>query len=135
MLNLIIFEGYTFRRAAGDFKVSLNATSLGNSKSFASAAPRQRDGTSVGSLKPLARQRHVSPNSFKTFGHAARRNLRSKSKKSLSFVKKLDSYATGCQYTLLYNIYQRKAPNSITKLLDRIFLISNLDIIRMYINW
>ena len=40
MLNLIIFEGYTFRRAAGDFKVSLNATSLGNSKSFASAARR-----------------------------------------------------------------------------------------------
>ena len=36
MLNLIIFEGYTLRRAAGDFKVSLNATSLGNSKSFAS---------------------------------------------------------------------------------------------------
>ena len=41
MLNLIIFEGYTFRRAAGDFKVSLNATSLGNSKSFASAARRK----------------------------------------------------------------------------------------------
>ena len=64
MLNLIIFEGYTFRRAAGDFKVSLNATSLGNSKSFASAAtelPRK--------LKPL--QRHVSPNSFKTFGPVA----------------------------------------------------------------
>ena len=112
MLNLIIFEGYTFRRAAGDFKVSLNATSLGNSKSFASAARRKLLVTVI-VLKPLARQRHVSPNSFKTFGPAAWRNLRSKSKKSLSFVKKLDSYATRSGVSIHYSIIYTKGRHPI----------------------
>ena len=121
MLNLIIFEGYTFRRAARDFKVSLNATSLGNSKSFASAARRKLLVTVIvlgldrpdQGLKPLARQRHVSPNSFKTFGPPARRNLRSKSKKSLSFVKKLDSYATRSGVSIHYSIIYTKGRHPI----------------------